>query len=308
MGNALQFQVKFITPLLSHGADSQKEDEVGLTGKALRGCWRFWCRAVIGGMRPDITPGELYELESQIFGSADESIGSKFRMRVEPEGDISSKKTTVRMQFSQREVHFRGFEEGVRFNVRILPHRKNMTDKQIDVLRASIWLWGNLGAVGQRARRGFGSPVIAPGKETFASANELEEYLKKVLAQAWHIFSDWLSGGDGSLIAQNSPPSRSDKYFTLRSLGQVAVCPMSKGADVKEALQKVHGVNRCQELGHIKNGKLASPVFLRMHKVKDEFYPVITWATPISPDQPSCARDWLRKTLGFSNYLSGDPI
>lgn len=38
----IEFKVKFITPLLIHGANSREADTIGLTGKALRGCWRFW--------------------------------------------------------------------------------------------------------------------------------------------------------------------------------------------------------------------------------------------------------------------------
>ena len=38
----IKFKIKFITPLLIHGENSRIADPLGLTGKALRGCWRFW--------------------------------------------------------------------------------------------------------------------------------------------------------------------------------------------------------------------------------------------------------------------------
>lgn len=46
----IQFKIRFITPLLIHGANSGEADSIGLTGtgKALRGCWRFWFRAMVG--------------------------------------------------------------------------------------------------------------------------------------------------------------------------------------------------------------------------------------------------------------------
>lgn len=317
MENVLQFQVKFITPLLIHGADGRSVDTVGLTGKALRGCWRFWCRAIIGGMRSNITPDKLYKLESQIFGSADENIGLKFRMLVEPVGDISSRKTTVPIQFSQRMVDFKGFQDGVQFNVKVIPNNRNIGEKELDVLLSSIWLWGNLGAIGQRSRRGFGSPVILEEsgniftkhglsiKSIFTSKGQLEGYFKEGLEQVWSKFSDCFKMYGGSII-QNPPPSRTDHYFTLGSLRQIAVCNRNKGANVNQVLQEVHGRNSCLDLGHTQGGKLASPVFVRLHKVDNGLYPVVTWSKP-NRDPGSCARKWL-VDLGFTKYLSDESI
>jgi hypothetical protein len=39
--------IRFITPLLIHGANSGEADSIGLTGKALWGCWRLWLRALV---------------------------------------------------------------------------------------------------------------------------------------------------------------------------------------------------------------------------------------------------------------------
>jgi hypothetical protein len=39
--------IRFITPLLIHGANSSEADSIGLTGKALGGGWRFWPRALV---------------------------------------------------------------------------------------------------------------------------------------------------------------------------------------------------------------------------------------------------------------------
>lgn len=79
----IEFKIKFITPLLIHGADPGKADTIGLTGKALRGCWRFWFRAMAGGLVPNISKEDLFKLESNVFGSANEKVGAKFRMVIE---------------------------------------------------------------------------------------------------------------------------------------------------------------------------------------------------------------------------------
>ena len=65
----IRFNVKFVTPLLIGGANGR--DANGLSGKALRGCWRFWCRAIIGGVAKDINRDDLTTLESKVFGQCE---------------------------------------------------------------------------------------------------------------------------------------------------------------------------------------------------------------------------------------------
>jgi CRISPR type III-B/RAMP module RAMP protein Cmr1 len=305
----MQFNVRFITPLLIHGTDPRRVDQIGLTGKALRGCWRFWFRAIVGGMSPNISASEIYELESKVFGSADAQTGNKFRMLVEP---IQIKpERSVNIQFSQRGVEFKGLREGCEFAITILP-RSNLGKAEQDVLLASIWLWASLGAIGQRERRGFGSPVLSEGTEkpfrslklfvaqSFETVPALEQYLKKGLEETWGIFSKWLRMSPSS-IATNPLPKHRDDYFTLGSLGQVAVSTLKWG-DIEEVLNRVHG-KTCPELGGGGTTRLASPVFLRLHKVGNAFCPVMTWSKPSSNDTNK-AKLWLQ-TLGFRKYLSG---
>ncbi len=80
----IEFKVKFITPLLIHGANSREADSIGLTGKALRGCWRFWFRALVGGMVNDIHKHKesLLEFENMIFGSSNEKVGLIFQKKI----------------------------------------------------------------------------------------------------------------------------------------------------------------------------------------------------------------------------------
>ena len=136
MGKEVTFNIKFITPLLLHGANSRTPDELGLA-KALRGAWRFWFRAIVGGMLNNASGPELYKLESKVFGSADQDIGAKFRMLVEPVGEPIT--CEPRIQFSQRMVQFTGFREGCKFKITIRP-REGMIDKERDILLCSIWL------------------------------------------------------------------------------------------------------------------------------------------------------------------------
>ncbi len=315
MGKEITFNIKFITPLLLHGADSRTPDELGLA-KALRGAWRFWFRAVAGGMVDNISPGKLHEYESQVFGSADERYGAKFRMLVER---IHAKPScNIPPGFNTRFL-FAGFDAGSEFAIKIMPRKDAMSPDQRNALLCAIWLWGNLGALGQRARRGFGSPVIVERSDkcfaglalspenTFKSDKDLEQHLIDGLRIVWDKISEDPDIRNIKSIKTDSLPQNTKDCFFLRSLGQVAVSG-NKMADLNSILQNVHGDSSCGELGYIGRGRLASPVFVRLHQVDNQFYPVMTWSEPKDPaDARSCARRWLNDR-GFQKYLSGKTV
>lgn len=310
----MEFNIKFITPLLIHGADTKRLDTVGLTGKALRGCWRFWFRAMLGGIIDGISPQLPTEHEGQVFGSADENVGAKFRLIVET---ISiDKPRPTHIDFSHKSgVPFWGYPEGCEFRITLLP-RDNMKKKEVDVLLSTIWLWANLGAVGQRSRRGFGSPIMAvkdphfealrlPEAVLFTNQQHLEDHLKDGLRSVWDIISNRFNV-EGASIDSNLPLAHRDNYFRLRSLEQIAVSELGQGSNIQNVLNKVHGkTSNNGELGGAwGDRRLASPVFLRLHKVGQDFYPVITWS---KLDNGGIARDWI-KQVGCNKYLSGNSI
>lgn len=315
----MDFGIKFLTPLLIHGPESRDVDSVGLTGKALRGCWRFWFRALAGGMISGILPDKLNEYESQVFGSADENIGAKFRLLIEPKSALNP--PIIVSPLSNQTIRFQGYEEGCEFVIKVMP-RGNMPLPELNALIASIWLWGNLGGIGQRARRGFGSPVIIDGTdkpfgslnlpvaELFANGPQLEDHLKDGLEKVWQAFATLLKIKINPIVT-NAPsfvsPSNINYFFRLGSLDQVAVCPKIIIKATEDVLKDVHGKRTdTGELGRI-NPRLSSPVFLRLHRVGGGFNPIITWSCPDNSSS-SQARDWLQKDLGFKRYLSGKLI
>ncbi len=323
-----EFKIRFITPLLIHGADSREADSIGLTGKALRGCWRFWFRAMVGGMVKDISKEDLLKLEGKIFGASDEEVGSKFRMIIEP---LCMKPSTTPIQFSQRRVPFNGFKEGCEFNITIIPRRDSMSDDDISVLLSSIWLWGNLGCIGQRARRGFGSPVIyvdennnplkdkeifgdcpLPIKSLFEIENpkEIENYLKEGIKIVWDTFYNWYKSQNipkfnPPIYDHKSKPLSNPPFFIISSYGQISVADKGVGRNVIDALQKIHGSNTCSDLGAAIPARKASPVYIRLHQIDDEYFPVVTWA---EPKNIGCARDYIYNNCNCKKYLDGSPV
>jgi len=298
----IQFKIKFITPLLLHGADPRQVDALGLA-KALRGEWRFWFRAIAGGILYDYASpvGELskgvYEQECRVFGSADDKVGAKFRMLVEPVS-VSQPKKPFLMRFS-RTVPFQGFDPGATFNVTVQPRVRVGFER--NALLSSIWLWANLGAIGQRARRGFGSPVILEEskdvfkeasfevKESFESREALEEHLKASIEKCWAIIDSMEKRGVP--MANDAP--KNAPFFILKSLKQVAVGDSSE-ASVQDLLQRMHGSDSCQDLGwaNLKwlegyarkyqitfssPQRMASPICLRVCNVGEGLTPLAVW-------------------------------
>lgn len=326
----IRFNVKFVTPLLLGGAVRNSVDPNGLSGKALRGCWRYWCRAMIGGVAKDITIDDLTTLESKVFGSDKIEIGSKFRLKIEERHAKLS--NNIKLGFTYKHgqrkgemAKSKGFEEGTSYSITIIP-RKTMKEYETNVLVATIWLWGNLGAVGNRSRRGFGSPAIylddggknpftfdlnggeitlpiAKANLPFKDLNELKDHLQKGLISAWEVYKQWINdnsvstvNGDMSILSEPKNVS----YFILQSLEQIAVGDLGS-SNRDNAIIAVHGVEKCKGLGWVsKTDRMASPVFIRFHKVgkedRDKFVPIVTWCKqPNVKDPANCAENYLKR-------------
>ncbi|NHW23796.1 MAG: type III-B CRISPR module RAMP protein Cmr1 [Archaeoglobales archaeon] len=291
-----QFQIEFVTPLLIHGSNSGEADTLGLTGKALRGCWRFWFRSMVGGMVHGLKYLRLLELENSVFGSADEKTGAKFRLVAFPSDELLVN-TEIQTGFDKG-VRFSGYDPPSNFHVKILP-RPSMTDDEILVLKATIWLWGSLGAVGMRERRGFGSPVIRKSGEEdvfadigirtqldFESSKELVECLNKGLKQIWSTYKQWLEkqgeeiNGD---IFSNPVPS-SENFFLLRSIHQIYTGKLFN--DMNKAIESIHGNHNCDALGYAHGSRrMASPIFTRLWKFGDNYVPVAVFCPQKNREQ-----------------------
>lgn len=332
----IKFNLDFSTTPLLIGGAKKKVDQNGLSGKALRGSWRFWCRAIIGGMVNDINWKDLSNLESKIFGSANSEYGAKFRLIVEEHGSYKAEKYPLGfIMRNGRPAEKDGFYD-VSYTITIIP-RKTMDKPEINILFATIWLWGNLGALGNRARRGFGSPVIYIENESknpfelkisenktislatikekkFKDSNKLNNHLSTGINNVWEVYQQWINNSTtmdagSNNIAANSSPTEAP-YFILRSLDQIAVSS-SGYQDGDQAIQAVHGRGKCKDLGWAMGGRMASPVFIRFHKVmkngNDEIVPVITWCKQKGVPNTGCAKKYLTE-INLTNSLSGAPL
>lgn len=316
--NEIEFKVRFITPLLIHGADPKVADENGLTGKALRGAWRFWFRAMVGGMLPTISPDKLAELEGEIFGSVDEIVGATFRLRISPCESIQPV-SNIFPGFNKG-FNFSGYLENCSFQIGLLP-RSQLANTTKNVLCSTIWLWANLGAIGQRARRGFGSPVLKqlgsgttsfvegvdlPETPEFEEIKALAEHIKTGYGTVVTIFSNWLnSKGLAPSVGSLTP-----NYFVLSGPDRITVGD-TVYATREEAIIAVHGQDTCRGLGFAKNGRMASPILLRLHKVGVQYIPVAVWSGIKLPCQKhvnsDCVATYLNR-CNCKNWLNGGAV
>lgn len=172
-----QFRVKLITPAFTYGATNEPE----IRESSIRGLLRWWFRTlacgVLGG--PKGNTSCLRKVEHYIFGSTERA--SSFSILVNPRraGRNSSLKKSeideVILEKRYRNVQYStlyltyGIEKGrdglsgeFDLTVRMNP---TATDLQRRTVLSVIALWGYLGGIGRRSRRGLGSVGITRAPE-----------------------------------------------------------------------------------------------------------------------------------------------
>ena len=298
----LKFFTMFITPLLIGGGETQgrniKCDPNGLNAKALRGAWRFWFRALYGGLGHK--EKKCLELENQIFGSTEKTT---LRIKVIPISRLSpSEFPTLPHKRGGQKAYREGFPPETKFQISVWSRPSFEREKNFITLtrwlQLSIALWSSLGSIGCRSRRGFGSPDVDMKRcdeslrKLFTpldleSVNTLAISLRSRLNAIRNLAQTNFS--DDALIdldqdrssptwERNYPPSSPYPFFQLRSLDQVFV-GKSLGTDRDNAITQIHGSSEDDDLGYADGEKrLASPWYLRLFQLQGgQYVPVATF-------------------------------
>jgi CRISPR type III-B/RAMP module RAMP protein Cmr1 len=168
-------QLEVVTPVFLAGADTE---EAEVRTPAMIGVWRFWFRAVMGGIVGDDLR-RLRDLEARLFGGVDATKGEMHAssVRVVLEEAQVWKQNTQNLQlppssgakyllyspFLQRREYIVPGEKaaGSEFKVRITARDANV----LDLVVSSFWLATWLGAVGMRSRRGAGVLAVVDPPE-----------------------------------------------------------------------------------------------------------------------------------------------
>lgn len=155
---------RIVTPMFCSGADPKK---AALRLSSFKGALRFWWRTLQHGM----TVSELQKKEAAIFGSSRQSVGqSKVRMRLKnvdlaPQVDADDVFEHGRLSgahylgygmMNPKGRLDRAFRPSGVFDVEIR-YAPSLTPTHAEEIRSALIYLGTFGALGSRARKGFGS-------------------------------------------------------------------------------------------------------------------------------------------------------
>jgi CRISPR type III-B/RAMP module RAMP protein Cmr1 len=347
MLESLAFQIECVSPTLNLGAKysqggkehQQPEDEI-FRATSLRGCWRFWARAVIVGAMEKPCSDTLRLLENSLFGSTEPAFQT-FRMRVIPCG--FPKEDSFLLLPHKHKGKQEGFSPGSRAEVRINLNQTLWDESAKNALLAVIWLWGNLGGIGTRSRRGFGSVALLPDtdnkdpfeikycRRSFENREKLVEHLKTGIEKSFQSIQEWVKAREHSLDLLHKPRieqcragvgakdfspllshnrSADKDMFVFNSLAQVFVGNMFQSCN--DLLKIIADKKAIADETGSAIPRRASPMIVRIHRCAEGFIPVLTWS-PINTKKLKIAKDkgngpWLENKMGFDKPLHGDSI
>jgi CRISPR-associated protein Cmr1 len=167
----LDVELEAVTPLWIGGADLQAE----LRPPSMRGCMRFWFRALAGGLLGE-SLADVRAAESVVFGSTIRASSVVVRLFGAPRTSVSvagdaqiEKLPGVAYMFwsvfqQRRDAILPGERFRLRLSLRPLPFdavevagRKLEKANSLELAAASLWLLVRFGGVGARVRRCAGS-------------------------------------------------------------------------------------------------------------------------------------------------------
>jgi len=149
--NEFELNLKLITPMFLKADDSSQNGQPVLRAAPFRGVMRYWLRALIS---ENNVPG-LKEKEGNVFG--DTRAGSVVNVNFINHSQLNTSMHPMlphRIMSGKNPLNALGFTEGQNIRMRIRG-RSGLTFDDKAILSLLFFL--NLGGIGKRTRRGFGS-------------------------------------------------------------------------------------------------------------------------------------------------------
>ena len=192
----IQATYRIVTPMFIGDA---QQAATGISPQSVKGALRFWWRALMWGEYASTTSCEaaalvlLHDKEAELFGSASDEDGlaagqGYFSLRV----NFTEKPKTIRVNDLQgaglryflgiglsREGSRSALAAGQTFQVNLTSF--NLKDQQANLIK-TLMLFGLVGGLGSRVRKGWGSVAIeslAIGKDVISIPHDKQSY------QAW---------------------------------------------------------------------------------------------------------------------------
>jgi CRISPR-associated protein Cmr1 len=195
----LEAQYEIVTPMFIGGAHPNDAPEI--RPPSVKGALRFWWRALQWGTCLKDANGDtclalkaLYQQEATLFGAAVEEnrYGQGLCLiklkQVQTQGieenwprnnDAGAGFLGYGLDATQNgNPHRRGIKQG-RFTV-CLALKPTVTAVQVQQLKNTLLIWGMLGGLGSRSRRGFGSVAITKLNDQSFDFKNVENYLDAI--------------------------------------------------------------------------------------------------------------------------------
>ncbi len=298
---SLEYELEFITPAFIGGANP---DEAKLRPASIIGMLRWWFRAIWTFNNTE----RLYEEETDLFGGhkEDGSIGSRLVIRIEEvnltKGQEIKSEYNLNWSFDRKTGYTKGQHSGIAYLLHSAFRRPYIKDKsrfklkvvllglnedKFKLFEGALWCFVNLGGLGYRSRRGFGSlsviningesrldflpkePIAKWLSENFQRIYELRKpnpthkysnILGSHLVISFKKFSSWIEAlNDIGFIYQNFRKSKKHEVFGVGIFG----------------LPVVHR-NRTTIEAESYNRR-ASPLIMRVIRVEDYYRWICIW-------------------------------
>lgn len=286
-----------VTPMFIGGGDTQEPPE--LRPPSIKGALRFWWRVLHWGVCLNEQGGdagtalkELHHREAELFGAAakDEHYG---------QGLCRIKLKNVQLQGIEQNwprnndpgAGFLGF--GLDATQSGDPHRKainqgtftvclllkpNISAEQISQLKNTLIVWGLLGGLGSRSRRGFGSVAIKKlGQQSFDFSNQgayhdvLRDLLNvTILAPSMPLFT---AVNDSMQIAQAC--QHKDPRRLMDELG--AQYKTARNEAGKGRAKAPFGLPLAGNRGVADDNRRDSPLLMHIHPIASEFVALVSF-------------------------------
>jgi CRISPR-associated protein Cmr1 len=186
-----EYLIEVTTPLFCGGAD-QKNTPADLRPPSIRGAMRFWFRAMMGSVVPDLE--SLQRTEALLFGNTE--ARSPLMIRVSPQG-IPQRSNKGSKIFSgrfpgltylscQSLFNFHGkllrpaILPGARFRISLSLRHSRASVEMKTIVRDTFWLLTVFGGIGARTRRCFGGFRLMDTDREQVSAEMLEKRIKTI--------------------------------------------------------------------------------------------------------------------------------
>jgi CRISPR-associated protein Cmr1 len=294
----LEASFSIVTPMFL-GDGTQRAES--LRPPSIKGALRFWWRALNWGRFLHAERGqgnaalvELHHQEARLFGQAAHTVDNQtrggqglFRLSVSQPSAIPTVSDWPRDGNSQGGYLGYGLwatrssgprealEEGAPFSL-TLSFKTSAEQADRDQMRQVVSLWGLLGGLGSRARRGFGSVALTELDGEPMTVNSAQEYAARLKAAL----------GDGPW-----PEALADIPFTAWSQQTrcLAFAPAPSGRQAigslerpyKEVRKDLKGKKKAvfglPLAGHDDNNRRASPFIMHVHPVGEQYLPVVTY-------------------------------